>query len=440
MYVGVTLIFQSKQRDLAEIKHYFSCIELGDFYQLRQKIEKMGGKDSATFIYFNINYDLTTAPPSHCNIHETIRANIQNNLDFLDATTIHLSGFQFLTVLANVDTTKLRQLSNTLRFLLNNRLQIGESSYYIQTTIGTSIWPSDSADFNTLVKYAYLASCIARKTTKGVAHFKDSYRQAATRQFDILNGICRNLSANKISEQLYIVYQPKVCLNDGKLSGVEALVRWNHPTIGKVPPSEFIPLIEKTEMINSLTLRVLELVCDDLHFFFKRNKNFCVAVNISGKDLMNPSFANQVSALIKKHDIPPDLLELEITETSLLLNMETASQQLRKLKNIGVKISIDDFGTGYSSLSYLAKMPVDYLKIDASLTQSLLEEKASIIVKSLIDLASKLNLGVIAEGVESSSVLEKLKQMQCDFAQGFYLSRPLSKRKLMNYLNTNFQS
>jgi EAL domain-containing protein (putative c-di-GMP-specific phosphodiesterase class I) len=225
---------------------------------------------------------------------------------------------------------------------------------------------------------------------------------------------------------LSLVYQPKVDLRTGELVGVEALSRWNHPVRGAISPAHFIPLAESTELIHAFTRHVLRAVFLQSRRWIDAGHRVPVSANISTNNLMDSSFVEMVDGLLKSHEVPPDLIELEVTESALMRNPDTALRRLEELRKLGLKLSIDDFGSGYASLSYLKKLPMDCLKIDNSFIVNLASDSADKrIVRSTIELAHSFGMTVVAEGVETKEIADLLREKGCDIAQGYHFSRPL---------------
>ncbi|MEO8572334.1 MAG: bifunctional diguanylate cyclase/phosphodiesterase [Pyrinomonadaceae bacterium] len=225
-------------------------------------------------------------------------------------------------------------------------------------------------------------------------------------------------------------YQPIVDLKNLQLAGFEALVRWNHPTLGQIPPDRFIPICESTGLIVPITLTILETACQqtvDWQKRFSESPPGFVSVNISGVHFGNPSLVEQIKDVLHKTGLNPQSLKLEITETAIMENGENAVAMLRQIKELGVQLSIDDFGTGYSSLGYLQQFPIDTLKIDRVFVRSMEEGRQNgEIVRAVLALAGSLSLDVVAEGIESIHQYHQLRILSCDYGQGFLFSRPLA--------------
>jgi EAL domain-containing protein (putative c-di-GMP-specific phosphodiesterase class I) len=231
-------------------------------------------------------------------------------------------------------------------------------------------------------------------------------------------------------EEFQNFYQPIVCLESGRITGFEALLRWQHPTRGLLQPSEFIPVAEETGMIRELGWWNLRQACRQIGLWnASRNGNalLTMSVNLSVKQFLQPNLISAIRELLFETAIPPDILKLEITESTVMADPSAAVEMLSQIKSLGIQLSIDDFGTGYSSLSYLHRFPLDTLKIDGSFTKTIGKGAESTqIVRTILPMANSLRLNVIAEGVETAEQLAILRQLHCEYAQGYYFSKPVS--------------
>ncbi|MDQ6620611.1 MAG: EAL domain-containing protein, partial [Pseudomonadota bacterium] len=235
--------------------------------------------------------------------------------------------------------------------------------------------------------------------------------------------------------QLMLVYQPKVSLAPGQELYVEALVRWQHPARGLVPPIEFIPFAEQTGYIRAITQWVLARAIAQCAAWRGEGVSMNVAVNISARDLMDAEFPDRFAALLNQHECAASWISLEITESAILDDPGHAIENLQRLNALGCRISIDDYGTGYSSLAYLRRLPVHELKIDKSFISGMSGDASdALIVRSTIDLAHNMGLTVVAEGVEDEPTLERLRALGCDLVQGYLLSRPLAADDAMAWM------
>jgi EAL domain-containing protein (putative c-di-GMP-specific phosphodiesterase class I) len=231
-------------------------------------------------------------------------------------------------------------------------------------------------------------------------------------------------------------YQPIVDLPSGRPASFEALVRWEHPQRGLIPPNDFVPLAEETGLIVPLGRWVLDTAAKQAFAWLERfEQPFSMAVNVSARQLLEDGFVADVIEVLRDSMLPPELLTLEVTESIFLTDLEQTARLLRQLKSVGVRLAIDDFGTGYSSLSYLENFPIDFIKIDRSFVASLLDPaKPATLVHTIIDLARRLGVPAIAEGIEKTSQFIELRELGCLLGQGFLFSRPLDAKSMERVL------
>jgi EAL domain-containing protein (putative c-di-GMP-specific phosphodiesterase class I) len=231
-------------------------------------------------------------------------------------------------------------------------------------------------------------------------------------------------------------YQPKVRLTDGRAAGAEALIRWEHPTLGIVAPDDFVPLVEKTVLLRPLTHYAIEKVLAQWREWANVGIRIPVAVNLSARSLLDGDLPDMVADALRRFDVPAKYLRLELTESFLTSDSGRSAAVLDRLARVGVGLSIDDFGTGYSSLSYLKRLPIEEIKIDRSfVTQMNVDANDCMIVRATIELGRNLGLRVVAEGVEDLPTFDRLAEFGCDEAQGFYISRPLSPVEFTRWLS-----
>ena len=317
-----------------------------------------------------------------------------------------------------------------LRALIAARLEVIRLPLSVEASIGYVIAPEDGSDVDQLLQHADVAMYVAKGVHSGVARYdarQDHYDAADL----ALVGELRPAIAGG---QLVLHYQPKLVLDDGRVEAVEALVRWQHPTKGMLLPDRFLPLAEQTELIDRLTTWVLSRALGELDALGPR---LSVAVNVSARSLGRPDFAREVIDLLDHHGISPERLTLEITETALLVDPERAAVLLAELSAAGVKISLDDFGCGQTSLGYLAALTIHELKIDKSFVSEIGGPSAhAAIVRSIVELGHNLALRVVAEGVETLDTLEQLRELGCDVAQGYLVSRPIPADTLAAWLRS----
>jgi predicted signal transduction protein with EAL and GGDEF domain len=291
----------------------------------------------------------------------------------------------------------------------------------------------DDAEEGAALRFADIAMFNAKSQRLGVEVYRDEIDRRTPARLAMLG----DLSAAIENQDLHVHLQPKLDLASGTIVGAEALVRWTHPVRGMVPPAQFVRIAEDTGLIKQLTDLMLGRATAHLGAIHERGYHLGLAVNLSTHDLLDTKLASRVDSHLAAAGVSPDMLTLEITESSLLIDAPRARATINELHEVGVRLSIDDFGTGYSSLSYLRRLPVSELKIDQSFVANLLlDEQDEVIVRSTIDLGHNLGLVVVAEGVESNEVLERLKSFGCDIAQGYCISRPLAPPHLLSWLAT----
>ena len=256
--------------------------------------------------------------------------------------------------------------------------------------------------------------------------------EASSRRIKLERALRKAIS----KKELLLHYQPIVDLQTGGIMGAEALVRWNHPEFGLLSPDYFIPLAHETGIIIDIGKWVLQQACKQAKSWHDAGYNsLLIAVNISAIELDQYQLINHISEVLVETSMPPDLLELEITESVLMHDPETSIKTLQGLKEMGIKIAVDDFGTGYSSLSYLKRLPINILKIDRSFTRDIDTDPDSLaIIIAIIALAKSLDLSVLAEGIETKEQFEFLYNAQCDRAQGFLFSKPVNAMSFMALL------
>ncbi|CAN7343245.1 EAL domain-containing protein [Pseudoduganella sp. LjRoot289] len=336
-------------------------------------------------------------------------------------TVARLGGDEFTVVLGDLDgPAAAATAAHNICRVLAAPFQIDGHDIFVTSSVGIAMYPHDGTDVATLVKHADSAMYRAKKTNTGFQFYEASMEQSISEHVRLESDLRRALE----QEQLEVYYQPQARLEDGQIIAMEALVRWRHPTRGMVSPVEFIPLAEETGLINPLGDWVLRTACAQLRSWIQQGlPPLRVAVNLSVRQLLQKEFAATVEAVLADTGLPPHLLELEITESTLMENAQDTLKALHRLRSLGVRLSIDDFGTGYSSLSYLKRFPVDIIKIDRSFVRDVPMDADDVaIVTAIIALAHSLRLEVVAEGVETEAQLNFLRGRHCDLMQGYHLS------------------
>jgi diguanylate cyclase (GGDEF)-like protein/PAS domain S-box-containing protein len=311
---------------------------------------------------------------------------------------------------------------------------LGDKQIFVNASIGVTIFPDDGSDIETLVKNADVAMYRANDHGKNQFRlFTDVMNREVMRRIALGNDLRGGLER----EEFMVYYQPKVNIQTGIVSGMEALVRWNRLKKEMVPPGEFISLAEDNGVIFPLGEWVLSTACRQAgEFDVAFHRDLCVAVNLSVKQFRQENLVAMIRETLNKTGLSPNLLTIEITENIVITDIEATIETLKLLKELGIHVSIDDFGTGYSSLSYLKKMPLSELKIDKSFVDDIPDNgEASAIVKMVLSLARSLNLKTVAEGVETKKQLEFLRNEGCDEMQGYLFSKPLPAPEMATLLN-----
>lgn len=323
---------------------------------------------------------------------------------------------------------------------LEQPLDFNSISIFNDITLGITSYPEQSKIADELMDQAFIALEKANQKKSQYWIYNKNQTDFKNDNINLLADINQSIKNNDFC----LYYQPKINLKKNKVETFEALIRWNHPRRGHISPAEFIPLVEKSSLIEGLTDWVINSSLEDIKKFndseFKSVK-YNIAVNIAARNLQNPDFAESLISKLESRQIEPQYLSLEITETDLILDIEKNIQKLQKLKNKGIQIYLDDFGKGYSSLRYLKELPVDYLKIDRYFIKNISEKNsAQDIIHSIIEMAHSLDLKVVAEGIETKEQLEFLKRLDCDYAQGYYFARPAKKEKIIRWLQQREKS
>jgi EAL domain-containing protein (putative c-di-GMP-specific phosphodiesterase class I) len=310
---------------------------------------------------------------------------------------------------------------NRLLTRVSEPVQIENQTFFVEPRIGAALFPENGDSVSSLIEYAENDLALAQASRK--AHTLYTSRSngiVSARQW------MSELRRAIISDQLFLTFQPKVSLSEGRITGVEVLLRWQHPEHGIVVPDQFIPVAERTGLIIPLTLWVLQQSLLQCRKWTEMGVNLSVAVNLAMWNLETQELPGQIDALLRDTRVSPENLELEITETSIMSDPQRAMRTLHEIRNLGVRFAIDDFGTGYSSFAYLTKLPVSCIKIDKSFVLNMKSDRdSSVIVKSIIDLGHNLGLKVVAEGVETAECRKMLESFRCDEGQGFYFCRPV---------------
>ncbi|WP_322044583.1 putative bifunctional diguanylate cyclase/phosphodiesterase [Paraburkholderia sp. J67] len=309
----------------------------------------------------------------------------------------------------------------------------GKRRASVSMNIGTALHPADGDDAATLVRRAGVAVSEARRTGRSqVCRFLRAQEQRATRQLELENALRHAIDAR----ELFLLYQPRVSLQTGAIVQSEALLRWRHPAHGLVSPAEFIPIAEEAALIDTIGAWVMTTACRETGQLQRLARTLPrVAVNVSPQQFGNPQFAAQIEAALERAALAPDQLEIEITESMLFADTGCTVRTLRALRALGIEVAVDDFGTGYSNLSWLASLPLSRLKIERSFVSKMASDpRSEALVGAIISMAHALELKVTAEGIETAEQAQRLRELGCDEAQGFWFSRPVSLQTLRTLL------
>ena len=342
-----------------------------------------------------------------------------------------LGGDEFAVVLPRAGKEDALIVAEKLQAALRRPVDIEQNSFSIAASIGISIFPEHGPDPSNLLRSADIAMYVAKRARNEYAIYDPTLDTYHPDHLALLRDLREAIQQGNINP----AFQPKLDLRSGVIVGVEALARWKHPEKGDIPPYEFIPILEQTGLIKPFTLQILEKSIDYCAQCRQHGMEFSVAVNLSMHNLRDDNLPDQISEIIKRYNFDHQQLVLEITESAIMHDPEHSLEILGRLDKMGLKLSVDDFGTGYSSLSYLKRLPVRQLKIDRSFVKDMIrDEDDAMIVRSTIDLAHNLGLTTVAEGVEDEQTLEQLRALDCDMAQGYLISRPLTPDDFFRFM------
>lgn len=351
-----------------------------------------------------------------------------------EASIYRLGGDEFIIIVSNTTGEALVAFANRLSQRLNETVHVAYSNFSNSISIGIALFPEDGSSMEMLLTKADLAMYKAKELGRGqVTYFENQMYEKIVWRLNRENLLKEALSNN----ELFLMYQPQVDIKTKKITGFEALIRWQNSTLGFVPPTEFIPIAEETQLIMPIGAWVIDTAFD----FIKQTEKFTedqlsVAVNISVLQLVQENFETILEEATSKHQILPSQVVLEITETVLMQAMDVSISKLERLRSKGYKIALDDFGKGYSSLSYLKELPINILKIDKSFIEGLgISDEKESLVQMIIQMGKYMRLKLVAEGVETEQQWSALERLDCDALQGYYFARPLSELDAMKRIS-----
>lgn len=354
-------------------------------------------------------------------------------LDAENTIISRLGGDEFGILLTyTVSTVNLTDIAILIVSAIKTPFSVQDLDLRIGGSIGISCYPEHGSDFTSLMRCADIAMYRAKETSKDFEVYQSEADHFSVRRLSLMMDMRHAVE----DDQLELYYQPITDINSKAIKGFEALVRWHHPEHGLIPPGEFIPLIELTDTIEPLTWWVIETAVKQLRNWQQEGKPYTLSVNVSTRNIGDDSFVYRLSKLLRKYKVDSRYLEIEITESTLMSDPEKGRSVLNALSRMGVKFSIDDYGTGYSSLAYLKSLPIHTLKIDRAFIANMLsDEQDQIIVKSTIQLAHNLGMQVTAEGIEDYRLIAVLRDLGCNFGQGYFICRPLPFDNLAEWIN-----
>lgn len=340
-------------------------------------------------------------------------------------TVARLGGDEFAVLLPSVSNLEqARDVAERIAAATRQPFQVEDLMLDVGVSIGAAVYPDHGESAADLMRGADVAMYMAKRDGTNVAVYDEDRDHNSVRNLSMGGELRQAMD----EDELVLYYQPQIEIATGRLAGVEALVRWEHPRYGLVPPVEFITLAEQSGLIGPLTRWILRNALDHLGHWQKAGYRIGMALNLSPRNLLEEDLASAVAQLMDQHGLEPGSLTVEITEDAIMTDPDRALAAIGQLRADGVRISVDDFGTGHSSLAYLTTLPVDELKIDKSFVLNMAEGNSdAVIVRSLVELAHDLGLSVVAEGIEGQPILEALRRIGCDFGQGFHLGRPMRR-------------
>ena len=350
------------------------------------------------------------------------------------ATVARLGGDEFAILVTDVsDRQAIVPIVRRILKVLEEPVVVGGLALQVEASIGIAMFPEHGRTVDAVMRAADVAMYVTKEQRSGY-EFYDEERHEHRHDAGRL-ALIGELRRAMDETELVLYYQPKVALSSGKVKGVEALARWHHPERGMLSPDEFIPLAERSNLLRPMTLYLIDTALRQANAWRSKGIEVSVAVNLSMQNMLDLRLPNDLARLLTSWRLPAGSLELEITESTIMADHRRATTILSRLSKMGVRLAIDDFGTGYSSLAYLQELPVDAIKIDKSFVMEMHADAGNAtIVQSTVDLGHNLGLEVVAEGVETVESYNALGELGCDYAQGYFLSKPLSPEKMSVWL------
>lgn len=383
--------------------------------------------DIKRFKFINDTYGLKTGDYILGEVAKRLRESV-----FKPLIVGRLSGDSFTVVVEYNDIRQVDRICSHVHEVISRPFKFDENEVIIQCSLGYCCFPEYADSAEDLLKNANLALFHAESHNLASTKFSSEMQVQGRHLLTMEKAIKLGLENSEF--ELY--FQPQLNLLTNKLEGVEALVRWNHPDQGLLTPDKFLPDVDSLGLNSQFDVYILEKACQaHKRWSNTYKKRIAIAVNMTAVEFQDPRLISTIQQLLLKYEMSPNYLELEITENVVMTDVRSAMDTIVILQNMGIKVSIDDFGTGYSSLAYLRELPIDKIKIDRSFVKEMASNDSDVtIVKSMIKLSHALGKRVLAEGVETASQLEILRKLGCDAVQGYYVSKPVSEKILVNYL------
>ncbi len=349
-----------------------------------------------------------------------------------DDMMARLGGDEFGIVLPDIaDEGVAMTIAHRLLDRLEQPVTVEGLALDVAGSVGIAVFPRHSNDADTLLRRADVAMYAAKEAGAGCEMYDPTMDEHSPHRLTLISQVRPALENN----EFVMYFQPKVRLTDGRVAGAEALIRWEHPERGLIPPDEFVPLVEKTVLLRPLRNYVMEAVLRQWRTWADAGYRLPIAINLSPRSLLDLELPERVAEELHRWRVPPEFIRLELTESFLMAESGRSLSVLERLSRVGVGLSIDDFGTGYSSLSHLKRLPIQEIKIDRSFVMHMREDANDfMIVRATVELGRNLGLRTVAEGVEDAATFDKLAEMGCDEAQGYYVSRPLPPDEFTRWL------
>ncbi|MBT8224807.1 MAG: EAL domain-containing protein [Dactylosporangium sp.] len=348
-------------------------------------------------------------------------------------TVARLGGDEFAVLLPDLDASEnLSRIAGEIRRAVQQPVELNGLMVDFGASIGASVYPDDSATGEELLRHADVAMYVAKRGGLGVNTYDRDSDAYDPRTLSMLSELRHGIERG----ELVLYYQPKASAFDRSVLGVEALVRWYHPSRGMLAPQDFLPIAERGELIEQLTDAVLQTAIRQAGHWVAAGTRLPVSVNVAARSVLDSTFPSRVAQLLEIYDVPPDLLTVELTESVIAADPQLAAKALQEVRALGVHVSIDDFGAGYSSMAFLRDIPVDEVKIDRGFVTTMrTDERNHLLVKAMVVLARNLMLTVVAEGVEDELTLETLRGLGCQVVQGYYIGEPMPPGDLGRWLD-----